>query len=133
MKKSPYAIVIIILIVIFSFNSNLGQIFTDDSSITNNTYISETITYNFRNSDYLHEHYEKHKDEFDNLTESEYLAHANALINSQSPEILTKTEKEDGDLVYYNPENNEFLILSTDGYIRTFFKPDDGIEYYNRK
>ena len=48
-------------------------------------------------------------------------------------EALHKTEAEDGDDVYYLVSTNELVIVSTDGYIRTYFKPDDGIEYYNRQ
>ena len=46
---------------------------------------------------------------------------------------LHKTEKEDGDSVYYLEETNEFVIVSTNGYIRTYFLPDDGIGYFNRQ
>ena len=42
-------------------------------------------------------------------------------------------EKEDGDDVYYIQDTNEFVVVSTDGYIRTYFNPDDGIDYYNRQ
>lgn len=35
--------------------------------------------------------------------------------------------------VYYVESTNEFVIVSTDGYIRTYFKPDAGISYYNRQ
>ena len=48
-------------------------------------------------------------------------------------EVLHKIEAEDGDDVYYLESTNEFVIVSTDGYIRTYFKPEDGIEYYNRQ
>ena len=34
---------------------------------------------------------------------------------------LHKTEAEDGDGVYYLESTNELVIVSTDGYIRTFF------------
>lgn len=46
---------------------------------------------------------------------------------------LHKTEAEDVDGVYYLESTNELVIVSTDGYIRTFFKPNDGIAYYNRQ
>ena len=49
------------------------------------------------------------------------------------PDALHKTEKEDGDDVYYIEATNEFVIVSTDGYIRTYFLPDSGIKYYNRQ
>ena len=28
---------------------------------------------------------------------------------------------------------NEFVILSTDGYIRTYFRPSSGIKYFNKQ
>ena len=34
---------------------------------------------------------------------------------------LHKLEKEDGDDVYYLKDTNEFVIVSTDGYIRNIF------------
>ena len=50
-----------------------------------------------------------------------------------NPNALHKTEKEDGDDVYYMESTNEFVIISTDGYIRTFFNPDDGKAYFDRQ
>lgn len=94
---------------------------------------AEEIGYTFRNDDLYESHYRKHGAEFGNITKEEYLQKANELINSDSPDVLHKTEKEDGDYLFYNPKTNEFLVLSTDGYIRTYFKPDDGIEYWERQ
>ena len=51
----------------------------------------------------------------------------------EDSDSLHKLEAEDGDDVYYLERTNELVIVSTDGYIRTYFKPDDGIEYYNRQ
>jgi pyocin large subunit-like protein len=51
----------------------------------------------------------------------------------ENKDALHKTEKEDGDDVYYLEETNEFVIVSTDGYIRTYFNPSNGIDYYNRQ
>ena len=64
-------------------------------------------------------------------SKEEYLAGANAVI--ANPDSLHKLEEEDGDNVYYLEETNEFVIVSTDGYIRTYFWPQDGIAYYNRQ
>ena len=49
------------------------------------------------------------------------------------PIALHKLEAEDGDDVYYLENTNEFVIVSTDGYIRTYFKPSRGMEYYNKQ
>ena len=89
------------------------------------------ILYNFRRDEYLQQHFEKHGGEFDYGTAEEYLAGANRVI--QSPEALHKLEAEDGDDIYYLEETNEFVVVSTDGYIRTYFRPDKGIDYYNRQ
>ena len=61
----------------------------------------------------------------------EYLAGANAAIHRS--DVLQKKEKEDGDDVYYVEATNDLVIVSTDGYIRTYFRPEDGIAYYNRQ
>lgn len=88
-------------------------------------------SYNFRNDKYLSQHFEKHGSEFGYETKEEYLAGANKVISSK--DALHKTEAEDGDDVYYLEKSNEFVIVSTDGYIRTYFKPSSGIDYYSRQ
>lgn len=89
------------------------------------------ILYQFRKVSYLEQHFEKHGAEFDYETKEEYLAGANRVI--QSPDALHKIEAEDGDDIYYLEETNEFVVVSTDGYIRTYFRPSAGIAYYNRQ
>ena len=89
--------------------------------------------YYFRSEKLFDSHYEKHGAEFGDITQDEYLDLANELINAEGKNILHKTEKEDGDFLYYDTETNEFLVLSTDGYIRTFFKPSAGLDYWERQ
>lgn len=104
------------------------------SSTTDSNYYGEnesSPSYQFRNDKYLSQHFEKHGSEFGYVTKEEYLAGANKVISSK--DALHKTEAEDGDDVYYLEASNEFVIVSTDGYIRTYFKPSGGIDYYNRQ
>ena len=61
----------------------------------------------------------------------EYLIAANEVV--KDPSSLHKIEKEDGDDVYYREADNAFVIVSTDGYIRTFFYPSGGKSYYERQ
>ena len=89
------------------------------------------VAYYFRNDNLLEQHYEKHGIEMGFDSMEEYEAAACAVI--YNPDVLTKTEKEDGDYVYYVEETNEFVILSPDGYIRTYFNPNAGIDYFNRQ
>lgn len=93
------------------------------------------VEYSFRTKNQLEQHFDKHGGEFDDYfgydTPEKYEAGANDVINN--PDALYKTEKEDGDGVYYLEDTNEFVILSTDGYIRTYFRPTAGIDYFNRQ
>lgn len=89
------------------------------------------IRYKFRNNTLLTEHFKKHGNEFPYNTKEEYLQGANIML--ENPNKLHKIEKEDGDDVYYLESTNEFIIVSRDGYIRTYFKPSRGIDYFNRQ
>ncbi len=87
--------------------------------------------YTFRNQKLLDQHYEKHGIEMGFPSAAAYEAAASAVITN--PAALHKQEKEDGDFVYYVEATNEFVVLSTDGYIRTYFLPDRGKAYYDKQ
>ena len=88
-------------------------------------------TYKFRNKSLLDQHYDKHGKEMGFKNASEYEKAASDVINN--PKALHKTEKEDGDTCYYVEATNEFVVLSKDGYIRTYFLPSAGKAYYDRQ
>ena len=62
---------------------------------------------------------------------ADYEKAASDVINN--PNALSKREKEDNDWVFYIVETNEFVVLSVDGYIRTYFLPNAGKAYYDRQ
>ena len=90
----------------------------------------EDVFYNFRYPDRLTGHFEKHGIEMGFSSEEEYLEAANALIDN--PMCLTKTEAEDGDMIYFLESTNEIAFVSSDGYLRTYFICS-GIDYFNRQ
>ena len=92
---------------------------------------TEQTSYKFRNQNLLEQHYKKHGIDMGFSSPEEYEKAAAAVPNN--PNALHKTEKEDGDDVYYVESTNEFVIVSTDGYLRTYFNPDSGIDYYNKQ
>jgi len=98
------------------------------TSMSEEQFISE---YTFRSEEQYISHYEKHGIEMGFASAEEYLAAANKVISS--PDALHKLEAEDNDHVYYLEATNEFVVLSTDGYIRTYFLPSAGIDYFNRQ
>lgn len=85
----------------------------------------------FRNKNLLNQHYEKHGIDMGFASAAEYEAAAAKV--PYAPNVLHKIEAEDGDDVYYIESTNEFVIVSTDGYLRTYFNPDRGIDYFNRQ
>lgn len=87
------------------------------------------VAYNFRKPEYLQEHFEKHGAQFGYTSAEEYLAGANRVV--ASPEALHKLEAEDGDDVYYLEATNEIVFVSTRGYLRTYFKPNNGKAYFD--
>ena len=103
----------------------------NDAESTSQSDDTSETQYVFRTKKLLNDHYEKHGIEMGFASAEEYEAAASAVINN--PAALTKTEAEDGDYVYYVEETNEFVILSTDGYIRTYFYPSAGKAYYDRQ
>jgi len=92
---------------------------------------SDAYVISFRNSKLLNEHYDKHGKEMGFADAAEYEKAAAAVV--KSPDALHKTEKEDGDDIYYIEDTNDFVVVSTDGYIRTYFWPSAGKKYYDKQ
>lgn len=147
MKKRDIRILTVVILLALVLISGKMTFFSDTSDTSSQTSQETTYdtssnsesasasasgeSYRFRNYDLLDEHFEKHGGDFDYANAAEYEEGASAVVNS--PKALHKTEKEDGDDVYYIEDTNEFVILSKSGYIRTYFKPEDGIDYFERQ
>ena len=140
--KKYGSLVLITLIILISFViTNMGSNDNESNSSDTSSKVESNVdnvseessgqSYHFRNDNLLTQHFQKHGNEFSYSTKEEYEAGASAVINN--PKALHKTESKDGDDVYYVEDTNEFVVLSTDGYIRTYFKPSGGKSYYDRK
>ena len=120
-------IVMLVLVVLVVFKDEVKEkIFPDDTAETN-----AEVDLAFRNQSLLNEHYDKHGADMGYTSAESYEAAACEVVNNR--DSLHKTEAEDGDDVYYLESTNELVIVSKDGFIRTYFCPEDGIEYYNRQ
>ncbi len=91
--------------------------------------LSSYIEYRFRNRNLLDKHYDKHGIEMGFASAAEYEAAACAVANN--PKALHKLEQEDGDDVYYVEDTGEFVVISTDGFIRTYYYADKA--YFDRQ
>ena len=92
---------------------------------------SAKSTLTFRSDSLREEHFEKHGIEMGFTSAKEYEKAAAAVVSDSR--ALHKLEKEDGDDVYYLEETNDFVVVSPQGYLRTYFRPEDGIKYYRRQ
>ena len=131
-SKTFRNIIIVALLLLLSF---IGKVFNIDLDALNIGSVLQSQkadgVLEFRNDNLWEEHFLKHGGEFGYTTKEDYLEGANEVVTSASSKH--KQEAEDGDDIYYDAENNEIVFVSKDGYIRTYFKPSDGIEYYNRQ
>lgn len=91
----------------------------------------ELTDYGFRNKKLQDSHFEKHGIEMGFETVEDYIEAANKVISN--PDALYKREAEDNDHIYFIEETNEFVVLSQDGYIRTYYIANGGIDYFNRQ
>ena len=136
MKHRLRMILMPLLLALFIPLMGCGAIIdTGDIDSTDEAYAveetDEPLEYRFRNSKYLNQHYEKHGIEMGFDSPESYEAAASAVVNN--PDALHKIEAEDGDDVYYVEDTNEFVVVSTDGYIRTYFLPSGGKAYFDRQ
>ncbi len=154
-QRNLLLLAVIVLLLLFRVFGNFSE---EESSITSDeTYVQETYTEDtgtaepvqqlqgtqdtqdvhgtstvrFRNTRLRQEHYEKHGIEMGFTSPEDYEQAAAAVV--QNKDALHKLEEEDGDDVYYLESTNEFVIVSTDGYIRTYFYPSNGKDYFDRQ
>lgn len=132
--KLKEKILLVVAFLVFTF----GSVAFNETSISNETpstsqqsnTTSQTNALEFRTQEYLIEHFNKHGDTLGHSSASSYLNGANEVVNSS---IALKRIQSDGDTAYFIEATEEFVVVSTDNYIRTYFKPNDGIDYFNRQ
>jgi pyocin large subunit-like protein len=85
------------------------------------------LTNGFRSNQQRLQHFCTHGADFGATYDLHYQNLADAFIGGRPPKYTLQSKRpRDNDLIRYNPVTNEFAILSYDGYIRTYFKPDIG-------
>jgi pyocin large subunit-like protein len=65
---------------------------------------------------------------------SEYRAASRDFMGGAKPDgVIDMIRPRDGATVRFDPSNGRFGVRTTDGVIRTFFRPDDGFEYLKKE
>lgn len=88
------------------------------------------INITFESPELLARHYEKHQGEFGDITETEYLDRANQLYREALSDDVEQIMRSDESISKYKFSTNEFLVVTKDGKIRTYFKPEKGSDYW---
>lgn len=91
------------------------------------------IEVRFETPEKMQKHYDKHIDKYGNISISEYIALANELVNAKDTDDIERIIRSDESTAIYRFSTNDFLVITKDGYIRTFFKPDDGEAYWREE
>jgi pyocin large subunit-like protein len=82
----------------------------------------------------LTDHFTKHGAEFGAADENDYLARADAFcygqLDAHTEEHIRTT---DGAVLRYNNLTNEFGVVGSDNFVKTYFKPSAGRRYFLRK
>jgi filamentous hemagglutinin len=88
------------------------------------------------------QHFEDHRSEFGGTfaTADEYEVAATTFFNAPVAGNMMEGLRPDGWTIRFDSGTNEFAICDTDGYLRTYFKPDpavhglaDNITYFRRR
>lgn len=88
----------------------------------------------------LMEHYNGHVEEFGvkGMGPAEYEERADIFLGAHKTQGVLECVRPGGDKVRFNPNTNEFGILSKAGFIRTYFKPEPtihglptNVDYFN--
>lgn len=88
----------------------------------------------FDNPTVLDNHFEKHKNEFeDGITKEDYLRRANEMADRPLSETVEELKRSDNSISKYDIETNEFVVINEDGSIRSYFRPTNGIEYWKEE
>jgi hypothetical protein len=87
----------------------------------------------FESRERLQEHFEKHGAEFNAATPDGYLLLAQALRDRDVGGPVLEARRSDGVTTRFDRGSGAFIAFESDGTIRTFFRPNDGENYFWRQ
>jgi pyocin large subunit-like protein len=92
-----------------------------------------TSTVGFSSKRALDEHFEKHGHEFGSRSAADYLALAQKLRDAPKGGAVVEAVRDDGVITRFDKQSGAFLAFNANKTIRTFFKPNDGLRYFERQ
>lgn len=79
------------------------------------------------------DHFAKHGSEFGSITPAQYLALAQALRDAPVGGAVLEAVRDDGVISRFDKKSGAFIAFNRNQTIRTFFKPNDGVRYFERQ
>ncbi|MDX2029330.1 MAG: hypothetical protein SF339_01580 [Blastocatellia bacterium] len=79
------------------------------------------------------DHYGKHGHEFGAISREEYLRRAQELRDRPVSNDILESVRRDGVVTRFDKAGGAFLAFNADLTIRTYFKPNDGENYFRRQ
>jgi len=79
------------------------------------------------------DHFDKHGGEFGSISKEEYLRRAQTLRDGPVGSGVLEVTRADGVVTRFDKQTGAFLAFNSDLTIRTFFKPNDGENYFRRQ
>jgi len=73
-----------------------------------------------------------HSNQYPGYTKQQYAAEALKLIQNETSDTIKGYKNDLGQVVRYDTANNNYVKGHPDFGIASMFKPDNGIEYYNK-
>jgi pyocin large subunit-like protein len=87
----------------------------------------------FRSGERLDEHYRKHGPEFGSVGRDAYLRLAQSLRDRPVGGPVLEVVRRNGVVTRFDRSSGAFIAFEGDGVIRTFFRPNDGEDYFLRQ
>jgi pyocin large subunit-like protein len=79
----------------------------------------------------LEDHFNRHGNDFNAQNATDYANQASNFLKRSQTEGLPTKIGPDGTIRVYEPKSNTFGAYNPDGTTKTYFKPKNGIEYWN--
>lgn len=87
----------------------------------------------FASEQIFQKHYNKHAKEFGKISAQEYLERANVFADTPLSDDVVQLVRSDGSISKYCFSTNEFVVVTSDGKIRTYFKPATKEAYWDEE
>lgn len=78
-------------------------------------------------------HWKDHRKEFPEFQNAKQYVEAAKKFVKTPPKDVLKKQRENGDVLFYQPKTNTFAVVNKKGLLKTMFRPKDGMTYWNKQ